>query len=98
MQRGLDAVATTKPAGPATHSIYTPVWKPDGRKFRRWLPVGRAWCGDREEFCFRIDGVPINAEETATDYFQVVPVGAPPPEPLTVSREQFIEEQALARE
>jgi hypothetical protein len=39
---------------------------------------------------------PINREETATSYFLCVPVGAPPPAPLTVTRDEYLEQQWTA--
>jgi hypothetical protein len=86
-----------EPGIPPTHIIYTPVWHPDdaGGKFRKWLLVGKGWRGDNDDsFRIQIESTPINAEETATGYFRGVPAGAPPPKPLTMSRYQFLEQEA----
>ena len=29
-----------RPDTPPTHIMYTPIWEPDGGKFRKWLAVG----------------------------------------------------------
>jgi hypothetical protein len=55
MQPSLDAVEKAKPAMPATHTLYTPVWEPEWEpdegkftagQFRAWLAVGAAWQRD----------------------------------------------------
>ena len=87
------------PATPPTHTMYTPVWEPDGGKFRKWLAVGSAWRDEHNDEMFaEIEAVPINAEETATGYFRSVPIGQKPPAPLTVTREEFLEQQTTAEE
>jgi hypothetical protein len=86
-----------RPATAPTHIMYTPVWEPDGGKFRKWLPIGNLWLDERSQMFGEIEAVPVNAEETATGYFQFVPVGEKPPAPLTVTREEFEEQQPLAR-
>ncbi len=103
MQRARDAVETAKPATPATHPLYTPVWQPvwepdEGKfaagKFRTWLAVGDAWQDDNGGFILDIHSQPTNHEETATSYFHCIPVGRAKPEPLTITRDEFLERQA----
>ena len=94
MQRGLDAVENAKPANPATHALYTPVWQPEWEpdegkftagKFRAWLAVGDAWQDDSGGFILEIHSQPLNHEETATSYFRCIPVGRPKPDRLTIT-------------
>ena len=94
LERAVDVFENAK-TRPATHTIYTPVWNPDcdGGEFRKWLPIGEVWRDDRNGIIGEFHSKPINPEETATDYFHCVPVGEPPPEPLTMTREEFLEQQ-----
>jgi hypothetical protein len=87
------------PATPPTHTMYTPVWEPDGGKFRKWLAVGSAWRDNHNDEMFaEIEALPVNAEETAIDgYFQSLPVAKGPPAPLTVTRDEFLEQEVMAR-
>ena len=87
-----------RPNTPPTHTTYTPIWEPGGEKFRKWLAVGSAWHDESNEIFCEIEAVPINAEETATGHFRSVPIGKKPPAPLTVTREEFLEQQATAEE
>jgi hypothetical protein len=101
MQRALDAVQTPKRA---THAIYTPAWKPEwddqgqitAGKFRAWLAVGEAWQEASGDFTLDIHCRPINPQETATSFFRCVPIGAPPPAPLTITRDEYLEQQFSA--
>jgi hypothetical protein len=90
------AADSERPDTPPTHTMYTPVWEPDGGKFRKWLPIGNLWRDEHNQMFGEIEAVPINAEETATGYFCFVPAGAPPPKALAVTREQYQEQQATA--
>jgi hypothetical protein len=97
MQRGLDAVDNAKPANPATHTVYTPVWEPDegqftAGKFTAWLAVGDAWQDASGGFIFEMYSQPTNPEATATGCFYCIPVGRPKPERLTVTRDEFLEQ------
>ena len=106
MQSALDAVENMKPATPATHTIYTPTWEPvwnpdEGKftagKFRAWLAVGEAWQNDYSSAGFlEIHSQPVLREETATSYFYWLPVGQPKPEPLTITRDEFLEQRFAA--
>jgi hypothetical protein len=87
---------------PPTHTVYTPAWKSDwdddtgeiiAGKFLGWLPVGHAWQDDSGEFTFEIHSLPLNHEKTATGFFRSVPVGAPPPPRLTITRDEYLEQQ-----
>ena len=69
-----------------------------GGKFRKWLAVGSAWHDEHNEGLCEIEALPVNTEETATGYFRSVPVGKGPPAPLTVTREEFLEQQTTAEE
>jgi hypothetical protein len=88
-----------RPDTPPTHIMYTPVWEPGGGKFRKWLPVGNLWHDDpNDEMFAEIEALPVNAEETAIDgYFRSAPVGKAPPAPLTVTREEFLEQEVMGR-
>jgi len=92
------AAADERPDTAPTHIMYTPIWEPGGRKFKKWLAVGSAWHDESNEIFCEIEAVPINAEETATGHFRSVPIGKKPPAPLTVTREEFLEQQATAEE
>ena len=92
------AAADQRPDTPPTHIMYTPIWEPDGGKFRKWLAVGSAWHGDHNETVCEIEALPVNAEETAIDgYFRSAPVGKAPPAPFTVTREEFLEQEVMGR-
>ena len=86
---------------PATHTIYTPKWEPEwddetgeitAGKFYDWLAVGKAWQEDGGG-TVKIHSLPTNQEETATSFFVLVPVGAPPPTPLTITRDEYLDQQ-----
>lgn len=103
MQSVLDA--DVKPATPATHTIYTPLWEPvwnpdeekfTAGKFRAWLAVGDAWQDESGGFILDIHSQPINREETATSYLYCVPVGSPKPKRLTITRDEFLEQRFAA--
>jgi hypothetical protein len=96
---------TKKFVRPPTHTIYTPKWQPawdedEGQitagKFYGWLAVGDAWQDDSGGFTLDMQMQPINREETATSFFKLVTVGAPPPAPLTVTRDKYLEQQFAA--
>ena len=91
------AAGDERPDTPPTHIMYTPVWEPDGGKFRKWLAVGSAWHDEHNEGLCEIEALPVNTEETATGYFRSVPVGKGPPAPLTVTRDEFLEQEVMAR-
>jgi hypothetical protein len=105
LNRAPEAVENDKPATPPTHTIYTAKWEPawdedEGQitagKFYDWLAVGKAWQDDSGGFTLDIHSQPVNHEETATSYFVCVPVGAPPPAPLTVTRDEYLEQRFAA--
>jgi hypothetical protein len=96
------AAENLKPATPPTHTLYTPVWEPEWNedegqitagKFRAWLAVGEAWQDHSGGVIIDMHSQPINRDETATSYFYCVPVGRPPPQPLTITRAEFLEQQ-----
>jgi hypothetical protein len=93
------AAVDERPDAPPTHTMYTPIWEPGGQKFRKWLAVGSAWHDEHnDEFFAEIEALPVNAEETAIDgYFRSVPIGQKPLAPLTVTREEFLEQEVMAR-
>lgn len=101
IQRALDAVENRRSSAP-THIVYTPAWKPEwddegqitAGEFRAWLAVGDTRQDDSGGFTLDIHSQPINREETATSFFKCVPVGAPPPAPLTITRDEFLEQQS----
>jgi hypothetical protein len=104
MQRALGAVEKIKPV-PPTHTVYTPVWEPvwepdEGQftagKFRAWLAVGDAWQDDSGRVIFEMYSQPINPEATATGWFYSIPIGRPKPERLTITRDEFLEQQFAA--
>jgi hypothetical protein len=64
-----------RPATPATHAVYTPVWDGEGRKFRKWLKLGNAWCGPASNPLVSMPMKPFDAERSFTGYLRLVPVG-----------------------
>jgi hypothetical protein len=87
---------------PPTRTIYTPLRQPDwdeatgqitAGKFRAWLAVGYGWQDESGSITPDIHSRPTNHEETATSFFVSVPVDAPPPAPLTITRDEYIEQQ-----
>jgi hypothetical protein len=102
MQHALEAVENIRADKPPTHTVYTPAWESEwdddegqitAGKFKAWLAVGDACQDDGGGFMLDIHSQPINREETATSFFKCVPVAAPPPVPLTVTRDEFLEQQ-----
>jgi hypothetical protein len=106
LSRAPDAIQHDKPAIPPTHTVYTPVWQPEwddhkgqiaAGKFRAWLAVGDAWQDDDSGgYILDIHSQPINRDETATSHLYCIPVGRPKPEPLTITRDEFLEQRFAA--
>jgi hypothetical protein len=101
-----EPIESAKPR-PATHIVYTPAWQSvwdddtvelTAGKFRAWLAVGDAWPDDSGGFIFDIHSQPINHEQTATSFFYCIPIGQPRPQPLTITRDEFLEQQFAAHD
>jgi len=78
-------------------TAYTPVWEEDGVHFKAWIVVGTGRRDEHGGMDVHIDSLPINPEEIFTGALRFVEAGAPPPVPLTITREEFLESN-LARE
>jgi len=75
-----------------THTAYTPVWEPGGDRFKAWLAIGSgSYEAGSEIITGQIDMLPFNPEDF-TGHIRFVKNGAPPPAPLTATREEFLSE------
>lgn len=77
--------------GDTRFTIYTPVWDDEGDRFRAWLCIGEGWRDEQGEMRAQIVSMPINPDENFTGYIRFVESGKPPPEPLNMPRDVFME-------
>jgi hypothetical protein len=73
-----------------THTAYTPMWEPGGKRFKQWLAIGEGWQDTDGTTSGMIHSFPIDPEENFTGYLEFVTVGEPPPPPLTTTRDEFV--------
>jgi len=71
-------------------TIYTPVWDDEDNRFKQWLSIGDGWRDDRGEMRGVILTMPVNPDQNFTGYIRFVEAGTPPPEPLKVTRAEFM--------
>jgi hypothetical protein len=96
MTKSNPAAGDERPDTPPTHIIYMPVWEPDSGKFSKWLAMGTAWRDEHDHMFCELDAIPLPSDEPGGWCFRYLPVGAPPPQPLTVTREEFLEQEVTA--
>jgi len=77
-------------------TVYTPIWDDDGEHFKAWIEIGSAWRDEHGKIKRHIQYRPL-PEENFTGVLCDIAVGAPPPAPLTVTEDEFLEAH-LARE